>query len=69
MSLEPLGLTSRTELTADALLMMLSNLNPGEPDSSALQRAHADARLRARRLYAVSAALAEPPGLIFRANP
>jgi hypothetical protein len=68
MSLEPLGLTSRTELTADALLMM-SNLNPGEPDSSALQRAHADARLRARRLYAVSAALAEPPGLIFRANP
>jgi hypothetical protein len=68
MSLEPLGLTGRTELTADALLMM-SNLNPGEPDSSALQRAHADARLRARRLYAVSAALAEPPGLIFRANP
>lgn len=68
MSLEPLGLTGRIELTADALLMM-SNLTPGEPDSSALQRAHADARVRARRLYAVSAALAEPPGLIFRANP
>jgi hypothetical protein len=68
MSLEPLGLTGRTELTADALLMM-SELTPGESDSPALHRAHADARMRARRLYAVSAALAEPPGLVFRANP
>jgi hypothetical protein len=68
MSLEPLGWTSHTELTADALLMM-SNLTPDEPDSSTLQRAHAAARMRASRLYAVSAALAEPPGLIFRANP
>ena len=69
MSLEPLGLIGQTEpTTADALLMM-SELTPAEDETSVLQRSLGEARARARRLYEVSAALAEPSGLIFRANP
>lgn len=66
MSLEPLG--GHTEPTADALLWM-SDLHPADTEVQALQRGFTAARARARRLYAMPEAGAEPPGLIFRATP